>query len=455
MKRLIIIFLLASNVCTAQTFANDTTLTDGTYDAGGKAMYITAKIGGNVTINNAIIIAPNPFIQIFDTTVILGTGIKCERFSAMWYGANPSLTDNSRQLQYAINACINKSWQLYIPSGVYKTKDSLIVKTGEYGNYGQSTIHMYGDAAFWGDGGSQILYSGDFCALGLQNNKGSTIRNIILTGKWKSPTTSGVTYYSTGINDFTNTGTGGNGNGLWIDPFGNWNQRGGSTGCKFTDMQIGNFMTDIKISNSISQNGEIMIFENIQLKDAKYGVLTSQPQEKGNVFRGVYSWGKIHTLFKINNGNYYIDGANIAGSCIRLFDISNQSWFPTHIQNIYAENIGTIGNFSTYLPLAVNNSVFDFAYQNIAGVQTLLTSNKTSNLIKFDNCQFRYYGSSDDFKFSGTAKFENCLFTSTINGISPDMYIRYANGGMDYNPPAVSIDTIPVMKLTLRKSNRQ
>lgn len=453
-KRLIILFLLASNVCTAQTFANDTTM-EGTYNAGGKAMYITAKISGAVTITNAIIIAPNPFIQIFDTTVTLGSGIRCERFSAMWYGANPSLADNSRQLQYAINACINRNWPLYIPSGIYKTKDSLIVKTGDYGSYGQSTIHIYGDAAFWGDGGSQILYSGDFCALGFQLNKGSTVRNLILKGAWKSPLITGQTYYSLTEANFDNAGTGGNGNGLWIDPFGNSNQRSGSTGCKFTDIQVGNFMTDIKISNSISQNGEIMIFENIQLKDAKYGVLTSQPQEKGNVFRGVYAWGKIHTLFKILNGNYYIDGANVAGSCIRLFDIENANWFPSHIQNIYAEQIGMIGNFSSYLPLSISNSVFDFAYQSLAGIQTLLTSN--SNSVKFNSCTFRYYGRSEDFKFAGTATFENCTFTSSVNGLINPVFVKYYNGIVDYNASQVieRVDTIPQpasIKISLRKS---
>lgn len=456
MRNLVIyIAILISPSVNATNVINvgDTTLTSN-WNAGGAILNITGKISGAYTINNAIIVA-NPFIQIFDTSVTLGSGIKCERFSAMWYGANPSLFDNSRQLQYAIDASVNRNWPLYLPSGIYKTKDSLIVKTGEYGSYGQSTIHIYGDAAFWGDGGSQILYSGDFCALGLQLNKGSTVRNIILTGKWKSPTTTGVAYYSTPISDYNNTGTGGNGNGLWVDPFGDPNQRSGSTGCKFTDMQVKNFMTDIKISNSITQNGEIMIFENIQLGDAKYGILTSQPQEKGNVFRGVYSWGKIHTLFTIRNGNYYIDGANVAGSCIRLFDIENSNWFPSHIQNIYAEQIGSIGTFSSYLSMDIRNCVFDFAYQSIAGVQVLLTAN--SNKIKFNNCQFRYYGRSEDFNFSGTASFENCTFTSTVSGLTNPIFVKYTNGVVDYNASQVirRSDTIPQpasVKISFRKS---
>lgn len=432
---------------------NDTTMS-GTQDFSGKILNIYATISGTCTLTNAIIVAV-PFIQIFDTTVTIGTGIQCERFSAMWFGAKPSLADNSRQLQYSINASINKAWLWYLPTGVFKTKDSLIVKTGDYGSYEQSTIHMYGDASFWGDGGSQILYSGDFCALGLQLNKGSTVRNIILKGKWASPTSTGSTYYSLPLIDYTNTGTGGNGNGLWIDPFGDWNQRSGSTGCKFTDMQVKNFMTDIKISNSISQNGEIMIFDNIQLGDAKYGILTSQPQEKANVFRGIYSWGKIHTLFTIRNGNYYIEGGNVAGSCIRLFDIQNESWFPTHIKDFYAEQFGTIGTISSNLPSSVQNCVFDFAYQSLAGVQTLLTAD--NNFIKFDNCQFRYYGQSQDFNFSGTSTFENCLFTSVVNGLSNSVFVKYANGVVDYNASQViqRSDTVSQpssVKISLRKS---
>ena len=220
-------------------------------------------------------------------------------------------------------------------------------------------------------------------------------------------------------------------------------------------MQVGNFMTDIKISNSISQNGEIMIFENIQLGAAKYGVLTSQPQEKANVFRGVYSWDKIHTLFTIRNGNYYIDGGNVAGSCIRLFDISNSNWFPSHIQNFYAEQFGTIGTFSTGMPLSISNCIFDFAYQSLAGVQTLLTVD--NNYVKLENCTFRYYGNSDSFNFAGTMTFENCKLTSTVSGLSNSVFVKYVNGVVDYTASQVirRSDTIsqpPSVKLSLRKS---
>lgn len=442
--------LLLNTFCYSQTFNNDTTLS-GTYNAAGKVMYINAKISGTVTINNAIIVA-NPYQQIFDTTVTLGTGNQCERFSAMWYGAKPSLQDNSRQLQYAINASINKAWWLYVPTGTYTYKDSLIVKTGNYGSYGQSQIKIYGESQMWGDGGSVFYYTGDFCALGLQLNKGSEIKNLALSGKWISPYTSGSTYYNYTLANYTNQSvSGGNGNGLCIDPFGDWNQRSGSTGCYFHEMQIGNFMTNVKISNSITQNGEIMVFDNIQIKDGRYGFVTSQGQEKGNILRGIYSWGRIHTLFNMNYGNYYIDGANVAGSCIRLFNIQSAGWFPIHIRDVYAENFGTIGNIATNLRMNIYNCVFDFALKTDAGAQTLLTSGAG---LKFDNCQFRYYGASDTLGFATNSIFDNCLFGTVTTGVGSSTFLSYSNGTVYYQMTPSKIDTIPPqnVKISIRSS---
>lgn len=450
----IIIFFALAQISYGQTFYNDTTLT-GTFNGLGKVLRIEGKISGNVTITNAIIEA-SPFKQIFDTTVIIGSGVQVERFSAMWYGAKPSLLDNSRQLQYAINASINKNWWLYIPSGIYKTKDSLIVKSGEYGAYQQSKIKIYGESSMWGDGGSVIKYSGDFCAIGLQLNKGTVIKNLILSGNWKSPATTGIDYYSTLLENYNNESvSGGNGNGLWVDPFGDWNQRSGSTGLLFQEMQIGNFMTNVKISNSISQNAEILIFENIQIKDGKYGFLTNQPQEKGNVFRGIYSWGKLHTLFTINSGNYYIDGANIAGSNIRVFNINSSGWFPSHIQNVYAENIGSVGNIYTNVPASISNSIFDFAHKNFAGNQVLVSSGEK---VKFNNCLFRYYGNSDVMNMATSSAFENCGFSGPLTGVSNSTFIRYQNGSTitSGNIQVTVNDTIQPtsIQLKLRRSPR-
>lgn len=459
MKKITTILLLISDITFGQVFVNDTTMS-GTYNANGQAMYIYGKISGNVTLTNGIIIA-NSFQQIFDTTVIIGSGMQCEKFSGRWFGASPSLQDNSRQIQYAINASINKDWKLYLPSGNYKTSQSLAVVTGPYGSYEQSKLIMYGDAEYWGDGGTTITYSGDSCALGMQLNKGSEISHLIIKGGWVSPTYSDSLKCNYPIDSFTNKGTSGNGVGLWIDHIGNFNQRGGSTGCYVHDVQVKNFKTDIQVSNSISQNGDNLIFERIQLGDAKYGFVGSQPQEKGNILRDFYVWANIYTVFNITSGNYFITGANIVGP-VQVFNIYSQSWFPVHISNIYAESVGKIGSLSSALPMGIYNSIFDFKYPASVGYLTVLTTYFNTPL--FTNCQFRYYGDNSPMKISGAANFNNCLFSGTVQGAVGSNFTTYSagqisnNGSMVVDTSIIIKDTLPQppsVKISLRSSNKQ
>jgi hypothetical protein len=396
----------------------------GIYDAGGQVLYIQGKISGSVTIKNALIEA-NPYLQIFDTSVNIGTGCYIKDFSIMWYGAKSSNSDNYYQIQKTIDQCKNR-FNMYVPRGNFQISKSLLVATGTSGAYQQTSIKIRGEASFWdNDIGSQITYTGNSYALGLQLNKGSEISGLVITGGWVSPGGTDSVYYNTSFANYTNQSSTGNGQGIWIDPDGNYAQTSGSTGCKFHDLKIQKFNTLIQISNGITQNGEIMIFENIQFGDAKVAIQTSQPQEKGNVFRGIYSWGSIHTIFSnsATAGNYYIDGANIAGRCVRLFNIYTPGYFPTYINNFYAENIGTIGTIYTSMPISISNSVFDFNYRENVGAMTLLTSN--TKLVKFDNCLLRYYGKSYDMLFSGYATFENCVFSGAVRGMSGVEYINY------------------------------
>lgn len=434
----------------------DTTLTSN-WNVGGAILRPTGIISGAYQISNFTLEA-NKFIQIFDTSVTLGTDIYCDVFSAMWYGAKPSNSDNSVYLQKAINASQDRGYWLYIPYGSYKTTQPLMVIKGTYGAYQQTQIKMYGDATFWDNGsGTQIVYSGDSCALGLQLNKGSVVRNLRFTGKWVSPSAPDSLYYKILFENYTNQSeSGGNGNGIWIDPVGNWNQRSGSTGCKFMDLKIENFQSLIKVGNGISQNDEIMIFENIQFGDARIGIQSTQPQEKENILRGIYSWGKIHTIFQIASGaNYYIDGVNVAGGCVRIFNIDIASWFPVHIEKVYAEQIGSIGSINSYLPISISNSLFDFITIDRAGIITLISAN--NNQIKFDNTTFRYYGNADDLKFAGSATFDNCFVSGTVTGMASGIYTSYSNGTMNVAGTkivTVTTDTIKTnsVRIQLRKS---
>lgn len=426
-----IFFLIAFNAKAHDiyTLNTDTTIS-GTWNLSGKILRLNAKVSGTGTITNAIIEA-SPFKQIFDTTITVGTGVQTERFSAMWFGASSSVLDNSTQLQKAIDASINRPYWLYIPSGSYRYSQPLMVILGTYGAYQQAKIKMYGEATFWdnGYGGTQLSYSGDSCALGLQLNKGSIIKDLIITGKWVSPIGTSKEYYNLSEENYTNQGTAGNGWGIWIDPIGNWSQRSGSTGVTIENVKVENFNTLIQISNSISQNGEIILLKDIQLGDGKYGIVGVQPQEKENHITGLRSWGKLHTVIKISNGNYYIDGMNVAGSNINLFNITSGGWFPTYITNVYAENFASIGSISTSTSMQISNSVFDFADTTKAGVQTLLTTNSTSTI--FNSCLFRYYGFSYPLKMSGNGTFYNCFFSGSVTGMSNKTSISYTTGQMN------------------------
>ncbi len=427
LKLLLLTFILTRSFATSVVNIADDTTISGVWNLNNSILRISAKISGIGTITNALIEA-NPFIQIFDTTVTIGSGCKIREFSIMWYGAKLALTDNSAQINKAINACKDR-YNLYVPRGNWKTTNSLLVATYDSVNnrYLQTSLRMYGEASFWDNGlGSQITYTGDSYALGLQLNKGSEISNLRITGGFIPPGGLDTVYYGLTLATFQNRGVSGNGNGLWIDPYYGGNNSG-STGCKFHDLFIEKFNKLIKISNnSGTQNGEIMIFEHIQLGNAKIGVESSQPQEKGNILKGIYSWGNIFYLFNLVSGsNYKISEANIAGRCINIFNISQAGWFPLSISDIYAESFGSIGVISSLLPLNISNSNFDFRYKEYIGDRVVLATN--SSLIKFDNTVFRYYGKVYPIKFTGAATFSNCTFSGNVTGNSP-INIDYTNG---------------------------
>ena len=459
MKRITTILLLFSNIAIGQTFTNDTTMS-GTYNAGGKVMNMQAKISGNVTITNAVI-EGNPYMQVFDTTVNFGANVKCREFSGMWFGAKEANIDNSRQLQYAIDACINK-FPLFLPEGNYKTSQPLIIGIKSGSNYLQTTLNFYGESTFWSDK-SKITYSGDSCALGLQLNKGSRIHNLTIIGGWVSPGGTDSAYFNTSFANYTNQGVSGNGVGLWIDPI--YKGASGSTGCQIYDINITGFKTLIRIGNGQTQNDEILRFTNIQLGNGQVGIQPSQSQEKANTFDGIYSWGSIHTIYNQTGqaGNYYLYNWNVAGRCIRLLNVNAGGFFPSHFSNIYAENIGYVGNFTvnTYyaelLPITVSNSTFDFALKSAVGTQPLVTSN--SNSIKFNNCSFRYYGAAGKSMSISGGSFENCYINGTPTG-GGNVFVGYANGQMlvvpskVYQPPLIDTLSQPSsVKITLR-SNR-
>jgi hypothetical protein len=423
------LLILISLQASAISITNDTTIS-GTWDLQGQILSISAKISGTGIIKNALIEA-NPFIQIFETSIGL-SGCRAREFSAMWYGASPENPDNSEALQQSINTCIN-SMPLFIPGGVYKYSQSLKIFRLSNSQYIGTSIHLYGEGGIW-NGGTVLHYTGKDFALGGQFLKGAEIDHLTLTGNFHSPSVNGPGYYSIPFEQFNDPNTGQNLAGIVIDYDGSKN-KGGSTAVQLHDLNVGHFAIDYLISpNGVTANADIILMENIRCGDARLGISGGQAQEKGNIIRGLYSWGRIHTIFATNlygkrqAGNYTIDGGNIAGKPIRLIYNPESGWFPTHISNLFCESLGTIGTITSgdsnnNLPTSISNCVFDFAYVSQAGVQTLFTSN--SPFIKFENCLFRYYGAyADTLHFKGIATFENCSFSGPVEGNKGSVYIH-------------------------------
>ncbi|MDP4285508.1 MAG: hypothetical protein Q8891_13870 [Bacteroidota bacterium] len=411
----------------ATSITRDTTIS-GTWDLKGQVLNLSAKISGNGTIKNALIEA-NPFIQVFDVSVSLA-GCRAREFSAMWYGASATNPDNSAALQKSINTCIN-SMPLYIPRGIYNYSQSLKIAVLYKNQYVGASIHIYGDGGLWNEG-TVLHYTGNDFALGGQYLKGTEIDHLTLKGNFHSPSVTGPAYYSIPFSEYNDPKVGQNLSGIVIDYDGTKNT-GGSTAVQLHDLNVGNFAIDYAISpNGATFNADIILMENIRCGDARLGISSGQSQEKGNVIRGLYSWGRIHTIFASNiygkhqAGNYTIDGGNIAGMPVRLIYNPESGWFPTHISNLYCESLGSIGMITAgdsknNMPTSISNCVFNFAVQPLAGTQLLLTSNST--FIQFTNCLFRYYGRySDTLHFNGIATFDNCSFSGPVVGNAGSVY---------------------------------
>lgn len=384
-----------------------------------------SRIHGNGTIQGGIIDAATTQ-HIFDTTLTVRPyGVYGKDFSCAWFGAKV-YPDAYNSIQKSINTCIENSIRnCFLPKGNYHIGLSLKIAYLYKGQYSAASVHFYGESEFWDNKTNIICDRDGWFALGIQVGKGTEIDHLTFTGKFQSPTTTGADYYNTPILSY---GSPNLSYGIIVDYDGSLNSSG-STGCKFHDLLINNFQVGISISpNAITFNAEILSFENIHFGDMRIGFQSGQAQEKANEIRGLWAWGKVHTLIQIGkNGKfqgagYIIDRLNVAGACIRLFDIQQTGWYSTSIRNVFAESIATIGSLTTgdsknIPPLSISNSTFNFATISACGVQTLLTSNSKS--IVLENCNFRYYGLTDPMLFSGIATFINSNFTGQVKNNTP------------------------------------
>lgn len=379
------------------------------------------KISGRGSIQGGIIDAA-PQQWIFDTSITINPeGTYSRFFSARWFGAG-KFNDNWYSLQKSIQTVLQNSGSLrdlFIPKGDYAYSRPLLIAQQRGKSYMACSIHLFGEASFWDMGnGTNLLFTGisDY-ALGIQKGKGVEIDHITLKGVFMAPAYTGPSYYQLPLEQFIHPGSpdvSSGYSGLVIDPIA-VSGDGGSTGIYVHDVQASQFSIDFSVSpNAQTFNADILQFERIKCGDARVGFATGQAQEKGNMIRGIYAWGNLHTLYrcgyygKKQAGQYVIDGGNIAGRCIRLFDIRQDGWYNTTIHHLFAESIYEVGSLSSGIPMSLNNCTFHFALPAQAGNRTVLQV--TGSQVVFNNCIFRYYGTNTPIKITGNPVFNQCSF---------------------------------------------
>lgn len=414
------------------------------------------KIMGHGTINGGNIDADYQN-QLFDTSLTVNPGSVNQYFSVKWFGAKGNNTDDYTSIQKAINTCIkNNIRTLYFPSGRYKISQPLIIRgysesEGKNNSRTFCTLELLGESSFWDSNmGSEIstLFNNSF-AIGIQNGKGCKIRKLKINGLFVPPSMKDTKkYYSLSFNEFTDGKCRDSRNspyaGIVIDPFTNLpgdklppdggypsllayygksarlSTQSGSTGTDLEELNISGFVVGICSSpNGLTRNAEITIINKVQFSNCKLCISGGQDQEKENVISNIYCWGGTHTIFGTDlygsprmAGNWNIDHVNIAGGVIRFIYNDQHGYFPTNISNVFAESLGSFGIFNSQLACEVSNSIFDFAYQSIAGVQTLLIANGAN--VVFRSCNFRYYGENTPMLMQANCVFDHCYFSGPV-----------------------------------------
>jgi len=414
------------------------------------------KITGHGTINGGIIDADYQ-TQIFDTTININPRSVNQYFSVKWFGAKGNNTNDYVAIQKAINTCIkNNIRTLYFPAGRYKISQPLIIRgytENETRNNSRSfcTLELLGQSSFWDSNmGSEIVttFNNSF-AIGIQNGKGCKVRKLKLSGQFTPPSMNDTKkFYSMSFNDFTDGKCRDSRYspyaGIVIDPFTNLEKdklppdggyptllgyygksarlatQSGSTGTELEELNISGFVVGICSSpNGLTRNAEITIINKVQFSNCKLCISGGQDQEKENTASNIYCWGGTHTIFGTDlygsprmAGNWSIDHVNIAGGVVRFIYNDQHGYFPTFISHVFAESLGSFGTFNSQLASEVSDCIFDFAYQSIAGVQTLLIANGENVL--FRSCNFRYYGEKTPLIMQGNCIFEHCYFSGPV-----------------------------------------
>lgn len=379
--------------------------------------------GDNGRISGGYILCPY-YQQIFDSSLVVE--IKGGAFgviSTSWFGASPSKDSNRYFFQKAVTCAISTNSKLYTPAnGIYKIWGQIDVMSVYLGDFSGCSVYWYGDYRFNGANGGTVFSQQQKYAstLNLQKNKGTTIEGIRLVGKYTSPALTPMQFFNATYASYRDSTCSNWYTGISIDAYPPMpgGSTGGSTGVFLRNLSVENFTVLIGISqNGQTLNAEGIVGEYINFGAAREGWKSGQAQEKGNRIAHCFFWEPIFYGISIGNsgqyssGNYWIDHINVAGRMNTIFKITQGSWFPTFISNVYAESTGKLGDFSTSsMTISLTDCVINFEASEVAGVQNIITSN--SLRVIFTRCNLQYWPTDQNLVMSGLATFVDCRYPS-------------------------------------------
>lgn len=424
----------------------------GTLNGNGKKIVFTsgAKFTGTATISNAVIDADYPD-QIFDTSISLtGCALAGKMFSVKWFGAaGNGSNDDQPAIQQAIDTIVKNPTlgkDLYFPKGNYKINSSLVVYdwSDVENNYRFTSVNLVGGiASHFTTTTSEAIITANFTntfAIGVQRCRSLVIQGLVIQGafnpnwgtrpatdyyegsydtwasQWGVRDTQHSPYAAIVIDPFRMSGTMPDDYYPGMEAWYRGNTQGGSSGIMVKECRITGFTVGILLSPAEeTYNAENIRVEDVAIETCKVAYASSQRQEKNNSIKGLISWNGVHTLLDTSSYGQRkgcppnIDGMNIAGNIIRLFNI-NGLQFNVTFKNIYAEVLYRIGDLRGGLGM-ISMEGCDLDFNGVLPLVPSVHCNATG--VKFDNCKLRYYDDLFDkrLNFIGDNNlFINCWF---------------------------------------------
>lgn len=398
---------------------------------------ITAdRIYGDFKVDPSDVSSPDDTAMILVTTS--GQRLKrvvSDRLDCKWFGClGDGVTDDWYNMQRGINWSIAHPdyprW-FFVSKGFYIMSKGIEVELISGGTtYQFYSIKISGEKGVTYFGKENYLTQIGFLnvnefAFNFQNCRASEISGLIISGQYHCPvnfTPDGKMFYRTKFTDFYDgvcrtdrysphvgictDALRGNGS---APPGGGYSRfasqyttvtGSGCSGLTVTDVSIRNFVVAFAASvGGGSPNSENIQLETVEFRENIVGYSSGQSQEKENSVKHLTSWWPQHTVF--DNLNFgagsgvcpNIDGVNIAGYCIRAFNINNSGYYLTSINNVFAESILQVGNLWGQMNIWMGNSTFDLL-SNIDWPKPEWVINCNSTTI--ENCTIRYYSGAHE-----------------------------------------------------------